>query len=159
MESFQTWHFPVFFKVLDAWVCFMRLINFTFAFSVWLLAGSVAFSGGLEPDDSGGSLTNTIISPVIDAASSKLENSALKFLPEGSTAEIVFNTIDEGSGSEPYGYAVFVIPISQTKNTLLLRICVFFWFLQETVFICFVWFSQPQYIQTCVMLCDTNMIL
>ena len=38
------------------------------------------------------------MSPAIDAASSKLENSALKFLPEGSTAEI-FNTIDEGSGS------------------------------------------------------------
>ena len=97
----------------------MKSINFASSFSAWLLASSVAFSGGLEPDDSVGSLTNTIMSPAIDAASSKLENSALKFLPEGSTAEIVFNTIDEGSGSEPYGYAVFVIPISQTKNTLL----------------------------------------
>ena len=59
------------------------------------------------------------MSPAIDAASNRLESSALKFLPEGSTAEIVFNTIDEGSGTEPYGYAVFVIPISQTKNSLL----------------------------------------
>ena len=65
-----------------------------------------------------GSLTNTIMSPAIDAASNKLENSALKFLPEGSTAELS-SLIDEGGGSEPCGYAVFVIPISQTKNTLL----------------------------------------
>ena len=97
----------------------MKLINFASTFSAWLFASSVAFSGGLEPDNPVGSLSNTIMSPAIDAASSRLESSALKFLPEGSTAEIVFNTIDEGSGTEPYGYAVFVIPISQTKNSLL----------------------------------------
>ena len=97
----------------------MRLVNFTSIITAWFLASSAVVAGGLERDDAVGSLTDTIMSPAIDAASNKLESSALKFLPEGSTAEIVFNTIDEGSGGEPYGYAVFVIPISQTKNSLL----------------------------------------
>ena len=97
----------------------MRLTKFGSTFLAWLFASSVALSGGLEPDESVGSLTNTIMSPAVDVASNRLESSSLKFLPEGSTAEIVFNTIDEGSGSEPYGYAVFVIPILQTKNSLL----------------------------------------
>lgn len=97
----------------------LRLVNFTSIITAWFLASSAVVAGGLERDDAVGSLTDTIMSPAIDAASNKLESSALKFLPEGSTAEIVFNTIDEGSGGEPYGYAVFVIPISQTKNSLL----------------------------------------
>ena len=97
----------------------MRLVKFTSIITAWFLASSAVVAGGLERDDAVGSLTDTIMSPAIDAASNKLESSALKFLPEGSTAEIVFNTIDEGSGGEPYGYAVFVIPISQTKNSLL----------------------------------------